>query len=256
MSAKSDPRPRHQQIAAEIRAEIMSGDLAPGTKLPTTQQLMAEYDITNQTVQRTLSVLKGEGFLVGRTGVGVFVRERAPLAISPAAYMPPVAAGEPYPWLTEASRRSQKGKVTLLSVAEERGPAAVRQAFGFSEQEGSVVVRRQVLQLDGEPTELAHVYFPAHLAAGTALMEKRLIPGGSPRLLAELGHKPRKWVDRLSVRLPTTHELEILDLPDDIPVLRTFRVVYGEASQPVEVQVLVKGGHLYELQYEQQLATD
>ncbi|MGI8648141.1 MAG: GntR family transcriptional regulator [Mycobacteriales bacterium] len=77
MGSKSDPRPRHQQIAAEIRAAIMSGDLPPGTKLPPTQQLVTEYGVTNQTVQRTLSVLKGEGFLVGRTGVGVYVRERA-----------------------------------------------------------------------------------------------------------------------------------------------------------------------------------
>ncbi|GII79126.1 hypothetical protein Sru01_41080 [Sphaerisporangium rufum] len=66
MAKKPDGRPRHQQIAAEIRALIMSGDLPPGTRLPTTQQLMARYSVTSQTVQRTLNVLKDEGFIAGR----------------------------------------------------------------------------------------------------------------------------------------------------------------------------------------------
>ncbi|MEU9891009.1 hypothetical protein [Sphaerisporangium sp. NPDC051011] len=40
MATKTDGRPRHQQIAAEIRTLIMAGDLAPRTRLPSTQQLM------------------------------------------------------------------------------------------------------------------------------------------------------------------------------------------------------------------------
>ena len=144
---KSDGRPRHQQIAAGIRARIMAGDLVPGTRLPTTQQLMAEYGITNQTVQRTLSVLKDEGFLVGKAGVGVFVREEFPLAIEPVAYLPLPEDRQPYPWISEAVKRGQVGVVKLLEVTTVQPPAAVAEVLGER-----VNLRHQVLMLDGEPT--------------------------------------------------------------------------------------------------------
>lgn len=49
---------------------------------------------------------------------------------------------------------------------------------------------------------------------------------------------------------PGTMVLTALRLPGDLPVLRTLRTVYGAEGRPVEVSVMVKAGHLYELQYE------
>ncbi|WP_248966019.1 GntR family transcriptional regulator [Sphaerisporangium perillae] len=252
MTKKTDVRPRHQQIAAEIRALIMSGDLAPGTRLPTTQQLMAQYSVTSQTVQRTLNVLKDEGFVVGRAGVGVYVRDEPALAIVPASYMPPPPEGQAYPWATEAAKQSRQGTIKLLDVSEVEPPAAVAHAFGLAEGE-RVSVRHQLLTLNDAPTELAWIYHPLSISTGTRLIERRRILGGSARLLTGLGYPPRHSVDRLSVRLPTSEELEVLELPDDVPVLRTFRTVYTDDNRPIEAQILIKGGHLYELVYQQDL---
>jgi GntR family transcriptional regulator len=154
--------------------------------------------------------------------------------------------------LTEAGKRSQRGKVRLLDVVEVTPPVAVAEALDLS-ADGTAALRHQMLMLDDEPMELAWVYFPMKIAQGTALLEKRLIRGGSPTLLTELGHRPHEWVDRLSTRLPTTEELVTLDLPDDVPILRTLRVVYSAAGRPIEASVLVKGGHLYELIYQQHI---
>lgn len=41
-----------------------------------------------------------------------------------------------------------------------------------------------------------------------------------------------------------------MNLPSDLPVLRTLRVVYSDEQRPIEATVMVKAGHLYELQYE------
>ncbi|WP_049560415.1 GntR family transcriptional regulator [Nonomuraea sp. SBT364] len=244
MAREEDGRPRHQQIAADIRARVMSGDLAPGTRLQTTQQLMSRYNVTNQTVQRALSVLKGEGFLVGRAGVGVYVREERALAIEPASYLRPPAEGEPYPWMSEAVGRGRRGSVRLLEVANVRPPVEVARLWGER-----VSMRRLLLLLDQEPTELAWIYHPLEIAEGTPLAGRRKIPGGTARVLADLGIPPVEWVDRVTARLPTTEELQLLELPDDVPVLRTLRTVYTDDMRPVEMQVLVKGGHRYELAY-------
>lgn len=40
------------------------------------------------------------------------------------------------------------------------------------------------------------------------------------------------------------------DLPGDLPVLRTLRVVFSDDGRPIEATVMVKAGHLYEVQYE------
>ena len=81
---RRDGRPRHQQIAADLRALIMSGDLVG--KLPTTHQLMEMYAVGSPTVQRALQVLKDERFVEGRRGSGVYALER--VAIDSVAYIP------------------------------------------------------------------------------------------------------------------------------------------------------------------------
>ncbi|GAA0454020.1 GntR family transcriptional regulator [Streptomyces sp. NPDC046215] len=55
--------------------------------------------------------------------------------------------------------------------------------------------------------------------------------------------------DQLTVRVPTTAELITLNLPDEVPVMRTFRIVRGENGKPVEVQIVIEPGHLCQQRY-------
>lgn len=57
-------------------------------------------------------------------------------------------------------------------------------------------------------------------------------------------------MDRVSARVPTQEQYQALNLPSGLPVLRTLRVVYSDEQRPIEATVMVKAGHLYELQYE------
>ncbi len=77
MSLQPDaPLPLSQQLAALLRAEIVSGKRAPGSRLPTIMQLAEEHHIATATVVKALRILKQEGFVVGSTGHGTFVAER------------------------------------------------------------------------------------------------------------------------------------------------------------------------------------
>ena len=113
---------------------------------------------------------------------------------------------------------------------------------------------RTVPRHRGAPVELDLSYYPAEIAAGTELAGHRKIRGGAPRVLADLGYPQRYFTDRVSARMSTTEEAGLLDLPD-VPVIRQFRVIYSDDERPVEVSVLIKGGHLYELLYRQSAAT-
>ena len=235
MARRSDGRPRHQQIAAEIRAQIMSGALVPGTQLRSTPNLMAEYGAANATIQRALTALKDEGFLYSHAGKGVYVRDRQPYIVEASAYFAPSPGRYTY---------------QLLDVVEVRPPADVAQALGLSD-DGTAILRHRLLLHDGEPVELSWSYYPSDIAARSDLAKRGKVRGGVPRALADLGYPQQSFIDRLSARMPTTKELETLDLPDDVPVIRQFRVVYSSDNRPVEASILVKGGHMYELRYRQ-----
>ncbi|MFD7441724.1 GntR family transcriptional regulator [Streptomyces sp. NPDC059909] len=244
-----DRRPLHERIAADLRDEIMSGDLAQGASLPSTAQLKDRFDASSATVQKALQLLKDERLVVGRAGAAVTVREHRQRTMRPAAYMAPARAGEPYRWLTESERNGARARSTLLEVAEVVPPADVSAALGLAE--GAVaVVRRQLLAIDDEPAELVASYYPTDIAHGTPVTEHRKIQGGTPVLLAELGFPPRLSVDHVSARVPTQEQCTALLLPGNLPVLRTLRVVYSDRERPIEATVMVKAGHLYELRYE------
>ena len=234
MAQRNDDRPRHEQIAADLREQIMAGELSPGTPLPSTHRLVERYSAANPTIQKALRSLKDEGFLYSHQGKGVYVRSRQPFLVEVSPYFTPSPEGYSY---------------DVLEVAEVRPPRDAADALRLPES-GTAVIRRRLTRHRGEPVELDMSYYPAEIAAGTELADPRKIRGGAPRILADLGYPERYFTDRVSVRMPTTEEIGLLDLPN-VPVIRQFRVIYSDDDRPVEASVLIKGGHLYELLYRQ-----
>lgn len=247
-SQSVDPRPLHERIAADLREQINAGDYPAGTAIPSTEQLKARFEASNATVQKALGLLKKEGLVVGRAGSSVQVREQRRQVMSPGRYSAPAAAGEPYRWIAEAEARGQSGHSKLLEVAEVVPPADVRNALGLGNDERAVL-RKQILFLNDEPCELVKSYYPVELARGTALTQKKRIRGGSPTLLAEAGFPPVQTLDRVSACIATQEQYEALQLPSDLPVLRTLRVVISRDDRVIEVTEMAKASHLYELQY-------
>lgn len=64
------------QIADGIRAQIQSGELAPGDKLPSTSELCRQHNVSAIVVRQAINALKIERLVEGVGGVGVFVAER------------------------------------------------------------------------------------------------------------------------------------------------------------------------------------
>lgn len=234
MAQRNDERPRHEQIAADLREQIMAGEFSPGTPLPSTHRLVEQYSAANPTIQKALRALKDEGFLFSQQGKGVYVRNRQPFLVEVAPFFMPSPDGYSY---------------DLLEVAEARPPREAADALRLSASD-TAVIRRRLMRHKGEPVELDMSYYPSEIAAGTELADPGRIRGGAPRALAELGYPERYFTDRVSVRMPTTEEIGLLDLPN-VPVIRQFRVIYSDDDRPVEASVLIKGGHLYELLYRQ-----
>lgn len=74
-----DPRRPNEQIAAAIRAAILTGELRPGQRLPSGEQLAEHFGVTRATVANAMRKLAAEGYVRSVTGSGVFVRDQASL---------------------------------------------------------------------------------------------------------------------------------------------------------------------------------
>lgn len=243
-----DKRPLAERIAAEVRKLIMSGDWEPGKKVPTNEKLREQFKTSNVTIQRALQILKDEKLLEGQTGVGVFVRGERAQTIEPAYYIASSKPGQPYRWLTEAMKRGQRSKYRMLEVREVVPPVEVARAMRLGE-EGAAMLRSRIGFLDDQPAELVYSYYPLELALGTRLADRRLIPGGSPALLQEMGYPARSQDDVVGARPATTEEYEALEIPRDVPVIEVFRIVYSDNEKPIEVTLLTKPAHRFKMGY-------
>lgn len=80
-----DPRPPYQQVAASLRASILTRTVLPGERLPSQAELSKRYGVARMTIQQALRILKDEGLIASRQGSGMFVRERTarPVGLRP-----------------------------------------------------------------------------------------------------------------------------------------------------------------------------
>src|SRR5512139_3090068 len=68
----------YQALYIHIRTAILSGELAGGTKLPSTRALAEQLNLSRNTVLNAYRQLLAEGYLEGREGSGTFVVQVPP----------------------------------------------------------------------------------------------------------------------------------------------------------------------------------
>ena len=66
-------RPLYEQIASQIKAAIMSGELNAGDPIPSMRALAKSLQISVLTVQKAYETLQSEGFIETTAGKGCYV---------------------------------------------------------------------------------------------------------------------------------------------------------------------------------------
>lgn len=76
--ANSSRDPIYEQISRQIKAQIISGELAEGTLLPSIRRLAQDLAISVITTKRAYEELEREGFIDTVGGKGTFVAAQSP----------------------------------------------------------------------------------------------------------------------------------------------------------------------------------
>jgi len=95
---RSGDAPLFRQIYQQLRHAILSQDLQPGTKLPSTRQLALQLKVSRSAVVSAYEQLLAEGYVTGRVGSGSYVSSDLPEALegrNPRRAKRSAAAGRP-----------------------------------------------------------------------------------------------------------------------------------------------------------------
>jgi len=76
---RQNPQPLYRQIENYLRQGILSGSLAPETRLPASRQLARDLGVNRITVETAYSTLEADGLVFSRLGSGTYVLPPPPL---------------------------------------------------------------------------------------------------------------------------------------------------------------------------------
>jgi DNA-binding FadR family transcriptional regulator len=161
------PLQRYEQIAERLAADIRSGLLAPGERLPSERDLARTLEVSRASVREAIGALQVQGVVETRPGAGTFVAtdagarvpapEGLPHDASPSAVLEARAQLEPAVARLAAGRAQPDPAAEKLLAAMEAEPVDAA-TWNASDR----LFHRQLAAMSGNPVLLA---FADHVAA-------------------------------------------------------------------------------------------
>jgi len=149
---------------------------------------------------------------------------------------------------TEASAQGQVPSRRLLTVGQGQAPDDIAAWLGVAAGE-TVMIRKRLQFLDGEPAAISTSYFPLWVASGTRLESTEPLPEGPANLIEQLGHEFASGVELIRARMPTPDEVRLLELGPGIPVARLLHIDYDPQDRTLQVADDVYAGDLHEFAF-------
>ncbi|MGM0345870.1 GntR family transcriptional regulator [Streptomyces sp. Adlamb9] len=229
MSDQADNRAPYAQIAAHFTELIASGELRPGTLLPSIKNLSQQWGVSTATAEKALRKLRNDGLVRGIHGIGTEVLDQ-PAPMSSGSQRQDRERRTGTSW--GDGERSDSHDASVVSA-----PAEVAQALGLAP--GSSVLRRRRVYRDRHGI-VAHStsWIPARYAnlVPELAKSKRLTGGTSLELIAQATGRPiTHRIDTASARLLTSEDAGLLELdtakpPAEPVVVMTAKFVDSEGN--------------------------
>ena len=156
------PLQRYEQVAERLAADIRSGALAPGERLPSERELARTLEVSRASVREAIGALQLQGVVETRPGAGTFVAARPPAAEAPHDASPSS--------VLEARAQLEPAVARLAAARAQRDPAAENLMAAMEAEPVDIAVwntsdrlfHRQLAAMTGNPVLLA---FADHVAS-------------------------------------------------------------------------------------------
>ena len=259
----SGDRAVYKQIADVLRSRMASGELGPGSRLPSEHELVEVYGVARGTVRQAIVQLRSEGLIDSVHGVGSFVREREPAVLlrtdRPGRSLQLVPEPEDDP----SSDRDGPGVpvdeepvhvattwLGRVTVNEQMDDELYRAAKRLGVRLGGSVLERHWRELvDDRVQALMASYIPWEAAQRAGLEHVSTGPE-IYEALASSGYRLTSYTEEVHARMPTVGEARALAIGPGVPVMAVLRASYLADEIPLEVRSSVMSGDRHRLLYE------
>lgn len=214
--------PMYRQIAKDLRDQIKTGRIAPGSQLPTELELRDHYNASRNTVRDAIKWLVANGVVAAKTGQGIFaVQGATPFAVtlSVSAQMG-LSDVEGAAEVAEIERRGRRPWASVPRVEVRSASPDMATQLRIPE-ESAVVTRRQERRIDRMPWSIQATAYPMELVkrGASGLLVAQDIDGGAVAYLERaLGVRQIGCRDTIDVRPPSEEEDRFFRFPDDAAV--------------------------------------
>ncbi len=252
--------PMYKRVAEDLRSRIESGEIAPGSKLPTEVELMDEYgekfgspsggvSISRNTVRDAIKLLATRGLVVSRAGKGTFVVRKIDPFVSTLSGSPEVGRetvrymSEVDSYASEVEASGRKPYVSIPRVEVQRASRRIASLLALAE--GTMVISRyQERSIDETPWSMQTTYYPMEWVtkgANRLLIAENITDGIIGYVEDVLGVKQVGLHDLITARVANSHESAFFDLPEDgqVAVFEISRVGFDEDSKPIRLTVTI-----------------
>lgn len=209
-------------IAKRLEADIAERRLVVGDKLPTEQQLCAQYDTNRHTVRRALAWLQARGLVESTQGRGSFVRKPSII----------YQIGRRTRFSDLLQQQAALPTTRTLTLELQPATPAVASALGIRAGAQAIFVERIGFAND-QPLSIACHWFASDRLPGFRQHYNRA--QSITQALADCGVADyTRLRTRISARLPTAAEAQLLSLPRHIPLLVTRSWNVDGDGKPLE----------------------
>lgn len=229
--------PKYRVIAGFYRGQVTSGELEPGSPLPSRRKLAKIHETSRVTIDRVVELLTAEGILEPSDG-------NRPPVVADITQRTATIQNRIENAATTGRALGKKETSKILRIEEVPCPADIAPLLGVAA--GDPVVCRERLNLvEGQPVATGRSYYPPEVTAVTPELRQPVsIPSGSRELAAErMGSKQKDVATIITSRLANDRERELLHLPSPFSVVtQAARRVLLANGKVVEVALKVGEG--------------
>jgi GntR family transcriptional regulator len=244
------PKPKWEQLADKLRAQIEDGTYPPGSVLPVMDDLVASGEGARATVHQAYRALEAEGYVVMIRRRGTVVRDRTPVRVPLSRYGKVLKpGGTKGPWETATSEQGLDGRMKTVDVRTEPASEAIASQLGVAA--GALVVRRTRHATIGEDVvQVQRAWYPQDIAETAGLDHPGKVNGGAYTALVSAGLLPRKADEMVTARMPGKDEATDLSIGTAVPVLLVERITRGQDGRVLELLHIIGAADRLQLVYD------
>lgn len=215
--------PLYRQIKGLMLRALEAGEWAPGTVIPSENELASRYKVSQGTVRKAIDELSAGNLLVRRQGKGTFVATHAdPRAFFRFLRLIPLAGDI-----------VQSKSVPIECWRAKAGLEAAR-TLGIKLGAPIIIVRR-VLEFSATPVVVDEIYLPGEVFAGLNLDVLKEHQGSVYSLFEErFDVRMIRAEERIRAVAADRVNAELLKVAEGSPLLSVERVSYTYGDKPME----------------------